>query len=82
MYVHFDLIQGNNIGSAVEIAFKIQHWADRYKVSGYKTKIFKGTMRLTFENPEFYTVFSLTWNPEHESWLNFCLIEPMKTRQI
>jgi hypothetical protein len=84
MYVEFDLPTGaggmaaQHINAILLRMFK--EWAARYGYT-YKTKTVKYTIRLMFEDPNAYTTFGLTWNPEYkefQSWLmRYRFVEPM-----
>lgn len=38
-------------------------WSTKHNIP-YKQKTIKYTHRVTFDNDEFYTFFTLTWNPQ------------------
>lgn len=59
-------------------------WSQRYGVV-YRKKVQKYTVRVTFDDHRFYTLFALTWNPSnerlaqwHSYFADYRLIEPMK----
>jgi hypothetical protein len=73
MYVQF---VKNTINPVDYITTSLDHWAQQYQIK-YKIKFVKRTLRLTFDDDQHYTIFAMTWNPEHNSLLNYSLIEPM-----
>jgi hypothetical protein len=73
MYIEFSL-------PSDFVRSKLSVWAVKYNIK-YRTKVFKYTLRVTFDSDESYTLFALTWNPTQNEWLKYSLIEPMKTRQ-
>lgn len=62
------------------LTHELDNWAQQYNII-YKTKIFKNTKRVTFENEQDYSFFAMTWNPKPQSFrdylANYRLIEPM-----
>lgn len=82
MYVQFDLITDQGVKSLSSITDQLRLWTLRYEVDCYRTKIIKGTLRMTFDNHQHYSLFAMTWNPEQNSLFDYRLIEPMKTRQL
>jgi hypothetical protein len=84
MYIEFSLPSGS-AGMAAQftdshISRDLQQWSNQYNIS-YNTKIVKYKKRVTFDHESDYSVFAMTWNPKQVAWLNYVLIEPMKTRQ-
>ena len=73
MYIEFQL-------SSDLVRNKLNAWAIKYNIK-YRTKVFKYTLRVTFDSDESYTLFAMTWNPGQNELLKYSLIEPMKTRQ-
>ena len=73
MYIEFRL-------SSDLVRNKLSAWAAKYNIK-YRTKVFKYTLRVTFDSDEYYTLFAMTWNPGQNKLLKYSLIEPMKTRQ-
>jgi hypothetical protein len=76
MYVQFELLVKNTIKPVNLITTLLDLWAQQYQIK-YKTKFFKDTLRVTFDDDRHYTIFAMTWNPEHNSLLDYSLIEPM-----
>jgi hypothetical protein len=68
MYIEFSLPSGSS-GMAAQF------------VESHISKVIKYKKRVTFANDSDYSFFAMTWNPKQISWLNYELIEPMKTRQ-
>ena len=86
MYIEFSLPTGvGGFAASIcnQLLNKAMHdWADRYDVP-YNKKLHKYTIRITFDNEQHYTLFTLTWNPDPNinffQWLNtYKLVEPMK----
>ena len=84
MYIEFQLPMGAG-GMAAQytnsvISRNLDQWSNRYGIAHIK-KIHKYTVRVTFDNEDFYSFFALTWNPTAENMLhyltNYRLIEPM-----
>lgn len=79
MYIEFRLPQGADRGTATHalavIRDKLYVWADKYKVE-YRTKIFKYTLRVTFDCDESYALFGLTWlaDSKYPSWTSYRLV--------
>lgn len=80
MYVQFDLINKQIHDPVAQLETALRHWSHQFDIYNYRIKIVKGCMRVTFDNPQHYTVFAMTWNAQNKPWLNFELIEPMQTR--
>ena len=79
MYIEFQLPQGAGGMAAAHalgrIRDKLHNWAAKYQVD-YRTKIFKYTLRVTFDSDDSYTLFRLTWvvDPKYPSWTNYRLV--------
>ena len=57
-----------------QIKHEIEAWAKKHNVR-YTQKTVKYTHRLAFDDDTMYTLFSMTWNPEHQfSWMNFRIV--------
>jgi hypothetical protein len=69
MYIAFDLqdIYLPRLNAALHA------WSDRYSIP-YNTKIFRSIKRVTFDQDDTYTFFSMTWD---HARFPFDLIEPM-----
>jgi hypothetical protein len=63
MYIQFELPPSlrNVVAGAIEASVFL--WADRYNIpkSAYKQKTVKQTHRLSFDNEQHYSLFSLTF---------------------
>jgi hypothetical protein len=72
VYIEFTLPQGAGgmtASHALSIVRKqLAVWAEKYNIP-YKQKTIKYTHRVTFDNDEFYTFFTLTWNPQQSNVL-------------
>jgi hypothetical protein len=84
MYIEFQLLNDKQ-DCPVNYVLAMIHtnliaWAKKYNIE-YRTKAFKHTLRVTFDSDQQYTLFSMTWNLSQNKWLEYRLIEPMKTRQ-
>lgn len=78
MYIEFRLPQGAGAGYALSIIKQeVEKWAERYQVK-YTQKTIKYTHRVAFDQDEYYSLFSMTWNPEninkYPSWLSFSIM--------
>lgn len=65
MYIEF-LLPNNAVAAQhkrIMVYQALREWANRYSVP-YKTKLVKLFERVTFDNDEYYMLFSLTWNPK------------------
>ncbi len=85
MYIEFRLPQGPGGGTATHalavIRDKLYNWAAKYQVK-YKTKLFKYTLRVTFESDDLYILFGLTWTPDRKypSWTDYRLIVDLNNK--
>ena len=83
MYIEVRLPQGASGGTATYalamLGDKLCEWAAKYQVE-YRTKIYKYTLRVTFDSDDLYTLFGLTWvvDSEYPSWTNYHLITDLK----
>ena len=80
MYLEWPVQQfGSAAGSlALEIESSVQAWADQYGVA-YTSKLSRLGYRISFNCPEHFTLFALTWTPCHPaSLVQFEVKEPMK----
>lgn len=80
MYIEFQLPKGDPNYVLSLILKNFVSWASKYNIE-YRIKPFKYTLRVTFDLEESYTLFAMTWNSEQIIYLNYTLVEPMKTRQ-
>jgi len=85
MYIEFQLPRGAG-GQAANYALglvrnKLSSWAAKYNIK-YRTKIFKYTLRVTFDADESYTLFAMTWinNSKHPSWTSYRLITDLNNK--
>ena len=60
---------------------KLSAWAAKYNIK-YRTKVFKYTLRVTFDSDDYYTLFAMTWvpDPEHPEWTNYRLITDLNNK--
>ena len=74
MYIEFRL-------SSDLVRTKLNAWAVKYNVK-YRTKVFKYTLRVTFDSDESYTLFAMTWvpHPEHQEWTSYRLITDLNNK--
>ena len=85
MYIEFCLPQGAGGGTALyalaALKQQLYTWAEKYTVV-YKIKVFKYTLRVTFDSDDLYTLFSLTWttDPKHPSWTNYRLVVDLNNK--
>jgi hypothetical protein len=79
MYIEFRLPPGGRgAGYALSIIKQeVEKWAERYQVK-YTEKTIKYTHRVAFDQDEYYSLFSMTWNPEninkYSNWLSFSIM--------
>jgi hypothetical protein len=81
MYIEFRLPQGASGHTAAYalsvIKQEVEKWSERYGIK-YTQKTIKYTHRVAFDQDEYYSLFSMTWNPEninkYPSWLEFSMI--------
>ena len=86
MYIEFRLPRGAGGPDQASYALSIVQkklvlWGAKYEVE-YRTKVFKYTLRVTFDSDESYTLFALTWvpDPRHPSWTNYRLITDLNNK--
>jgi hypothetical protein len=85
MYIEFKLPTGSS-GQAPTYALavirdQLYNWASKYEVE-YRTKLYKYTLRVTFESDDLYALFGLTWvpDPKYPSWTNYRLIVDLNNK--
>ena len=86
MYIEFWLPRGAGGPDQASYALSIVQkklvlWAAKYEVE-YRTKVFKYTLRVTFDSDESYTLFAMTWvaDPKHPSWTNYRLVTDLNNK--
>jgi hypothetical protein len=86
MYIEFRLPRGaggpDQASHALSIVQKkLVLWAARYEVE-YRTKVFKYTLRVTFNSDESYTLFAMTWvpHPDHPEWTSYRLVTDLNNK--
>ena len=86
MYIEFRLPRGAGGPDQASYALSIVQkklvlWAAKYEVE-YRTKVFKYTLRVTFDSDESYTLFAMTWvpHPEHPEWTSYRLITDLNNK--
>ena len=74
MYIEFQL-------SSDLVRNKLNAWAIKYNIK-YRTKVFKYTLRVTFDSDESYTLFAMTWvpHPEYPEWTNYRLVTDLNNK--
>lgn len=74
MYIEFRL-------SSDLVRTKLNAWAVKYNIK-YRTKVFKYTLRVTFDSDESYTLFAMTWVPhsEHPEWTTYRLVTDLNNK--
>lgn len=84
MYIEFRLPTGAG-GMAAQYVNSVlnrnlHEWSDRYQIP-YNKKVYKWTVRVTFDNDQHYSLFALTWQPQTEHMpdyiKNYKFVEPM-----
>jgi hypothetical protein len=85
MYIEFQLPSGAS-GMTATYALsvlrdKLYNWGQKYSIE-YRTKIFKYTLRVTFDSDESYTLFALTWttDPKYPSWTSYRLVTNLNNK--
>jgi len=76
MYIVFQLPQGGTATHALAVVRDtLYNWAAKYKVK-YQTKVYKYTLRVTFDCDKSYTLFGLTWisDPKYPDWTNYRIV--------
>ena len=85
MYIEFWLPENVprmvTVGPWFTIDNKLADWAAKYNIK-YRQKLYKHTLRVTFDSDESYTLFAMTWvpHPEHPSWTNYRLITDLNNK--
>ena len=86
MYIEFRLPRGAGGSDQASYALSIVQrklvlWAVKYNIK-YRTKVFKYTLRVTFDSDESYTLFAMTWvpHPEHQEWTSYRLITDLNNK--
>jgi len=74
MYIEFQL-------SSDLVRNKLSAWAAKYNIK-YRTKVFKYTLRVTFDSDESYTLFAMTWvpHPDHPEWTTYRLVTDLNNK--
>lgn len=63
MYIEFSLPENNSYNYVLTlIKLNIVEWATTQQIP-YTQKTIKYTHRLAFDRDEYYSIFTLTWNP-------------------
>lgn len=85
MYIEFRLPQGAGGGTATHalavLRDRLYNWAAKYQVE-HRTKVFKYTLRITFDSDDLYTLFGLTWvaDPKYPSWTSYRLVVDLNNK--
>jgi len=86
MYIEFRLPRGAGGPDQASYALsiiqkKLVLWVAKYEVE-YRTKVFKYTLRVTFDSDESYTLFAMTWvpHPEHPEWTSYRLVTDLNNK--
>jgi hypothetical protein len=65
-----------------DIKQEIKSWSERYNIH-YTHKTIKYYYRVGFNEPEHFSLFTMTWNPkdlDRRPWLNFQIINVISDR--
>jgi len=81
MYIEFELDKGQPGANLLLIRHHLVKWANQNDQIKYTEKTIKLKHRVTFDDEKLYTYFAMTWNAAQHGWLEYRMIEPMKTRQ-
>ena len=86
MYIEFRLPRGAGGPDQASYALSIVQkklvlWAVKYNIK-YRTKVFKYTLRVTFDSDESYTLFAMTWvpHPDHPEWTTYRLVTDLNNK--
>ena len=86
MYIEFRLPRGAGGPDQASYALSIVQkklglWAVKYNIK-YRTKVFKYTLRVTFDSDESYTLFAMTWvpHPDHPEWTSYRLVTDLNNK--
>ena len=88
MYIEFrwnDTLSPNVIDFLRQTVLdSIDPWADRFGIQ-YRTKAIKNTLRITFDEDSYYTLFVTSWRSPplgqvRDWWFDYRIVEPMNTR--
>ena len=83
MYIEFSIqwpFPGPNKFSPTALSlirYDLARWSDKHKIP-FKEKTIKDKHRVIFSDPENYTFFGLTFDPEYEASRCYKFVEPMK----
>lgn len=69
MYIEFKLEEPSAGFANRRIVSALHEWSDRYNIP-YNTKLHKYMRRVTFDDDTHYTLFSMTWNPKNQRFLD------------
>lgn len=63
------------------LRYKLHKWTEKYHLES-RTKIFKHTLRVTFDLDDSYTLFVLTWvrDPQYPNWTNYRLVTDLNNK--
>ena len=86
MYIEFRLPRGAGGPDQASYALSIVQkklglWAVKYNIK-YRTKVFKYTLRVTFDSDQSYTLFAMTWvpHPDHPEWTSYRLVTDLNNK--
>ncbi len=85
MYIEFTLPSGASgmipTHALAVIRDRLYNWAAKYEVE-YRTKLYKYTLRVTFDTDDVYALFGLTWvpDPKYPSWTSYRLIVDLNNK--
>lgn len=80
MYIEFSLPNGSAgqaaAHSLIVIRKQLVEWSIQHNIP-YNEKLSKYILKVTFEDPNHYTFFGLTWEPRSYAAKRYRLVEPM-----
>ena len=81
MYIEFKLPHGGG-GSAAShclhlIRKRLVEWSQQHDIR-YRDKVYKHTLRVTFDEDKLYHFFLMSWNNNNDYWFTPAIIDPMK----
>ena len=80
MYIEFTLPHGSAGQAAAHSLLLIRRqlvdWSIQHNIP-YKEKLVKYVLKVTFDDPNNYTFFGLTWEPKSYAAGRYRLVEPM-----
>lgn len=77
MYIEFKIAYNHRYSESLLEKY-LAAWSQKHQIR-YRTKSYKDTLRVTFDNDEHYTFFSITW-PHTYNWTNYRVIRDLNNK--